>query len=134
MSASWRPESTEVEAILGDIRSQPGVMCALLVSPDGLLLAGQVGDEAEEMWGAVTAVLANLGDQLARAEQAGGLQTAVFFTAACRLVVQRVKLGSLVAAAAPEAKLEQVAAELARAAQRLEAGENRPAERGSGYV
>ena len=73
MSASWRPESTEVEAILGDIRSQPGVMRVLLVSPDGLLLAGQVGDEAEEMWGAVTAVLANLGDQLARAEQAGGL-------------------------------------------------------------
>jgi predicted regulator of Ras-like GTPase activity (Roadblock/LC7/MglB family) len=116
MPATSRPERAELEMILQGLRSQPGLRLALLVAPDGLLIAGAAaGDEAEEMWGAVSAVLTNLGGQITKAEGAGDLETAVFYTDDCRLLVARAKLGFLLAVADPQANLEQLSAEVAQA-------------------
>ncbi len=134
MPASLPLEYRELEASLQALRRRPGVSRALLVSPDGLLIAGAAGDETEEMWAAIAAVLAKVGNQVTTAGEAGPLRAAVFYTAGCRLVMGSFPLGFVLAVADPQADLEEISAEVARAARRLENAGDRVGPRGNDYV
>jgi len=116
------PPDRSLRRILEELRTQPGVTTALLAASDGLLIARAVeGDDADELWAAVSAVLGNLGGKLTAGLGGGELQSAAFTAVHCQFVVRRVSLGYLLAVAQPEADVEGICAGMETAAREVEA-------------
>jgi predicted regulator of Ras-like GTPase activity (Roadblock/LC7/MglB family) len=121
MPSQSRPSQATFASLLGEIRAEPGVVNALVVAPDGLLIAGaQQGEEEGELWAAVAAVLGNLGGRLAATADQGELESAVFTAATCQFVVRPIRMGFVLAVARPSAALDRVCTRVARAADKLD--------------
>ena len=110
------------ETALARISARPGVRAALVVTSDGLPLAGEMGPNAHddhEAWAAVAAALGNLAGRLSVSLGPGELESVLFQAEQQQFLVRPLPMGFLVVVAEgepPGAEIEAAAEEITRAA------------------